>query len=43
MGLFVDYLACQDEFFVNNPLDIKENCEHVLDFDLDLSSLFWFQ
>jgi hypothetical protein len=25
-------LACQDEFFVNNPLDVKENDEHALQF-----------
>jgi hypothetical protein len=30
-------LACQDEFFVNNPLDVKENDEHALDFALHLS------
>jgi hypothetical protein len=30
----IDCLACQDEFFVNNPLDVKENVEHALDFDL---------
>jgi hypothetical protein len=23
-------LACQDEFFVNNPLDVEENYEHAL-------------
>jgi hypothetical protein len=28
----IDYLACQDKFFVNNPLDVKENYEHALDF-----------
>jgi hypothetical protein len=27
-------LVCQDEFFVNNPLDVKENDEHALDFAL---------
>jgi hypothetical protein len=26
----IDCLACQDEFFVNNPLDVKENYEHAL-------------
>jgi hypothetical protein len=31
-----DCLACQDEFFVNNPLDVKENDEHAL----HLSRLF---
>jgi hypothetical protein len=24
----IDCLACQDEFFMNNPLDIKENAEY---------------
>jgi hypothetical protein len=33
-------LACQDEFFVNNPLDVKENDEHAVDFALQLSHLF---
>jgi hypothetical protein len=33
----IDCLACQDEFFVNNPLDVKENNEHALDFALHLS------
>jgi hypothetical protein len=27
----IDCLACQDEFFVNNFLDVKENDEHALD------------
>jgi hypothetical protein len=36
----IDCLACQDEFFVNNPLDIKENDEYALDFVLHLSCLF---
>jgi hypothetical protein len=26
--------ACQDEFFVNNPIDVKDNYEHALDFAL---------
>jgi hypothetical protein len=30
----------QDEFFVNNPLDVKENDEHALDFVLHLSHRF---
>jgi hypothetical protein len=30
-------LACQDELFVNHPLDAKENDEHALDFALHLS------
>jgi hypothetical protein len=33
-------LACQDEFFANHPLDVKENDEHALDFALHLSRLF---
>jgi hypothetical protein len=33
-------LACQHEFFVNNPLDIKENDEHAFDFAFHLSHLF---
>jgi hypothetical protein len=28
--------ACQDESFVNNPLDGKENDEHALEFVLHL-------
>jgi hypothetical protein len=34
-------LACQDEFFANNPLDIRENYEHALDlaFHVSRSSL----
>jgi hypothetical protein len=28
----IDCLACQDEFFMGNPIDIKENDEHDLDF-----------
>jgi hypothetical protein len=33
----IDCLICQDYFFENNPLDIKENYEHFLDFALHLS------
>jgi hypothetical protein len=33
----IDCLAHQDEFFVNNPLDVKENDEHSPDFALRLS------
>jgi hypothetical protein len=33
-------LACQDEFFVNIPHDVKENDEHALNFVLHLSRLF---
>jgi hypothetical protein len=36
----IDCWACQDEFFVHNPFDVKENDEHVLDFALNLSHLF---
>jgi hypothetical protein len=32
----IDCLACRDEFFVNNPLDVKENVDHA-----HLSRLFW--
>jgi hypothetical protein len=27
-------LAYQDKFFVNSPLDVKENDEHALDFSI---------
>jgi hypothetical protein len=33
-------LACQEECFVNNPFDVKENDGHALDFALHLSRLF---
>jgi hypothetical protein len=33
----IDSLAYQNKFFLNNPLDIKENYEHALDFALRLS------
>jgi hypothetical protein len=33
-------LAYQDKFFVNNPLDVKENDEHALEFVLHLSRFF---
>jgi hypothetical protein len=36
----VDSLACQDEFFVNNPLDVKESDEHALDFPFTCLALF---
>jgi hypothetical protein len=37
----IDRFACKDEFFVNNPLDVKKkNCGHALDFGLHLSRLF---
>jgi hypothetical protein len=32
--------VCRDEFFVNNPPDVKENDEYALDFALRLSRLF---
>jgi hypothetical protein len=41
MQWFHEWLACEDEFFVNNGLDDKENDEHALDFfSLQLSRLF---
>jgi hypothetical protein len=36
----IDSLACQDEFFINTPTDVKENDEHSLHFTLHLSRLF---
>jgi hypothetical protein len=33
-------LACQDELFFNNPLDVKGNDEHALNFALHLPRLF---
>jgi hypothetical protein len=36
----IDRLACQDEFFVHNVLDVKENYEHALDFALHLPRFF---
>jgi hypothetical protein len=36
-------LACQEEFFVNNPLDVSENYEYALDFTLHVSCLFLSQ
>jgi hypothetical protein len=36
----IDCLACQDDFFANNPLDVKENYEHAPDFALHMSRLF---
>jgi hypothetical protein len=36
----IDCLACQDEFFVNNPFEVKENNEHSLDFVFHLYRLF---
>jgi hypothetical protein len=33
-------LDCQDEFFVNNLLDVEGNDEHALDFSLLLANLF---
>jgi hypothetical protein len=35
-------LACQDEFFVCNPLDVKDN-EQAVDLALHLSCLPWSQ
>jgi hypothetical protein len=36
----IDCLDCQDELFVNKPLDMKENDEHALDFALHPTRLF---
>jgi hypothetical protein len=36
----IDCLACQDEFYMNDPLDVEENFDHDLDFALRLSRLF---
>jgi hypothetical protein len=36
----IECLAYQDEFLANNPLDVKENDEHTLDFALHLPRLF---
>jgi hypothetical protein len=33
-------LACQDEFLVKNLLNIKENYDHALDFEINLSRFF---
>jgi hypothetical protein len=37
VGCGIDHLACQEELFVNNPLDAKENDEHAFTFALNLS------
>jgi hypothetical protein len=36
----IDCLACQDKFFVNNRLAMRENNEHSLDFALHQSRFF---
>jgi hypothetical protein len=36
----IDCLVCQDEFFVNNLFDVKENYANSLDFALHLSRHF---
>jgi hypothetical protein len=36
----IDCLVYQEEFFVNNPLDIKDYDEHAFDFVLHLSRFF---
>jgi hypothetical protein len=28
----LEYFSCQDKLFVNNPLDMKDNDEHTLEF-----------
>jgi hypothetical protein len=35
-----DCFSCQDEFLMNNPLDVKWNDEHALDFVVHLSRTF---
>jgi hypothetical protein len=35
----IDCMACQEDFFVNYPLDAKEHDEHALDFVLHPSHL----
>jgi hypothetical protein len=39
----INRLACQNEFFVNNPLDVNENDEHSLDFAPYFSNLFRYR
>jgi hypothetical protein len=39
----IDCLACEDELFMNIPLDVKRNYEHALDFSLHLSPFFQSQ
>jgi hypothetical protein len=39
----IDCLACQDELFVKNPLDVKENYEHALYVVFHSSRLFLSQ
>jgi hypothetical protein len=34
-----DNLASRDDFFVNIPLDVKENYDHALDFALSVHGL----
>ena len=34
-------LACWDNFFVHNPLDVKESDDHALDIAFHPSGLFW--
>jgi hypothetical protein len=36
-------LACQDEFFVNSLLHVKEDDENALDFAIHLSCLFPYE
>jgi hypothetical protein len=36
----IDCLACQDEFFENNLLDVKENYEHAVVLALHISHFF---
>jgi L-lysine 2,3-aminomutase len=39
----IDCLVCQNKFFVNNPLDVKENYEHALDSVLSEFGLFHWE
>jgi hypothetical protein len=36
----IDCLVCDDEFYVNNPLNVKENDEYALDFAIHTSGPF---
>jgi hypothetical protein len=36
----IDCLACQDEFFMKNTLDVEESDDHTPGFSLGLSCLF---
>jgi hypothetical protein len=38
----IDRLACQEEFFANDPSYAKENNEHAFDFALHMSRFFLY-